>query len=96
MEKQNTLCILYAEKDKIAAFAKSNTITCNKVKLDMCFVFKASLDNVQEQASLLLNDQDRMARDEISICFNCREPKEELMRCSVCKLAKYCSKVDKV
>ncbi len=58
-----------------------------------CFIFKAPLEDVSEEAKKLLNDADLTSRDEKQECFSCRAKVKDIKKCSGCNLAKYCSRV---
>jgi hypothetical protein len=76
--------ILYAEKQEKTLIVEEN--------MDSCFVFKANLIDLCEEAKQLLNDADMNSRKEQSACFGCGVICENISRCASCKLAKYCSK----
>ena len=81
-----TIAVLYAQRD----FVSEN---CVMTKPDSCFVFKESLQDVKIEAEKLLNDADLISRNEMQECFGCGVQCRDILRCSGCKLAKYCSKV---
>lgn len=80
----HTVAILYAEKyDKMQVVVDD---------LDSCFVFKSDIVDVSDEGKYLLDDADCNAKKEKSSCFGCGITCERIMRCSNCKLAKYCSR----
>ena len=88
----NTLAILYPEKKTFLDMSEG----IREENLDACFIFNSSLKNVQDEAQKMLKNADREANaneNEHSECFNCGVKAEKLSRCSVCKIANYCSKV---
>jgi len=87
----NTLAILYPEKKTFLDMSEG----IREENLDACFIFNSSLINVQDEAQKMLKNADREANaneNEHSECFNCGVKAEKLSRCSVCKIANYCSK----
>ncbi len=60
--------------------------------MDSCFVFKANLIDLFQEAMHLLNDADMNSKNEKAACFGCGVICENISRCGNCKLAKYCSK----
>jgi hypothetical protein len=69
------------------------SLLINYTNFSRCFIFNASLKKVFREAYLLLNDADSKYLNETPECFTCGIKKNDLLRCSSCKLAKYCSKV---
>lgn len=84
----HTLAILYAEKKSFL----DGTQGIRQENLDSCFVFKAPLQMVQDEASKLLNSADFNFKGQVQECFGCGVRKENISRCGNCKLACYCSK----
>ena len=90
LREDYTLAILYPEKKTFM----DGTQGIREENLDFCFVFKANLDDLREEAQKLLNDFDGKSKDAYeSSCFTCGVKKVSMNQCSKCKLAKYCSKV---
>ncbi len=51
---------------------------------------------MQSEAEKLLNDADLTARkEELLTCFGCGLKCKDIKKCGGCKLAKYCSQVEK-
>ena len=86
IKKNNTAVILYAYKHDLPNLVGTE-------HLNSCYIFKASLDIVKKEAFKLLNDADMKSQNEPSSCFECGKISDSISRCSICKLAKYCSKV---
>lgn len=90
LQEENTLAILYPEKKTF--FDGSEGI--REENLDSCFIFKANLKDLQEEAQKLLNDFDSKKKGPYeSTCFTCGIKKKSMNQCGKCKLAKYCSRV---
>ena len=86
-----TMCILYPEKKIFLDFTEG----IRQEHLDLCFIFLANLETVQNEAQKLLNDADTAAANGVqeSECFTCGTKKAKMSRCGNCGLARYCSKV---
>ena len=86
LERGNTLVILSPQ-------VAGRHIMINMVNFEECFIFKASLRNVLDEADKLLRDATLVERPaEVAKCFGCGS-KEGTLKCTGCKLAKYCSQV---
>ena len=70
-------------------------LAINYANVGKCFIFKAPLRQVLKEAMCLLRDADSKHLNQLQECFGCGIKREGLLRCSKCKLAKYCSKVCK-
>ncbi len=81
------MAILYAEKTCFPDGKEG----IKQQQLNNCFIFKAPLSKVQEEAQKLLDNADANNVNEIESCFECSKKMEGLKQCSKCKLAKYCS-----
>lgn len=84
----NTIVVLYPEKKTFMDL----TTGIRQENLANCFIFKAPLKFLQEEAQHLLNSADSNSNGTDSECFGCCIKSKNLSTCSVCKLAKYCSK----
>jgi hypothetical protein len=87
LQPNNTLAILYPERKVFLDMTEG----IREENLDSCFIFKAPLKIVQEEAQKLLNNADMVGVEKQ--CFNCGLKSERLSHCANCKLANYCSKV---
>lgn len=89
----HTLCILYPERKTFGDLTEG----IREENLDSCYVFNATLKEVEQEAQKLLNDADVLTplageAQQVPVCFNCGVKSEKLSHCGACKLAKYCSK----
>ncbi len=88
-----TLAVLYPEVKK----DENNSPEIHVTDLSRCFVFNASLPMVKHEAHMLMEDANQNRQD--SKCFCCgisnakfTDKTMSMLRCSSCKLAKYCSR----
>lgn len=88
IKKGNTAVCLYAYKYE-ENFTDIKTAGKN---LDHLYIFKAPLKILLEEGYKILNDWDSREMNQMPVCFECGQTSETLSRCTVCKLAKYCSK----
>lgn len=86
----NTICIMYPDRKIFLDMTEG----IRQEDLENCFVFDLNLEELQSEAQKLLDCADSIAKLEpLSTCFSCGQLKEDLSRCSCCRLAKYCNKV---
>ncbi len=70
-----------------------DTIMINFTNYDNCLVLKSSISNVFHEAELLLKNADTKVTGDLFECHECNLKANNLLACSSCKLARYCSKV---
>lgn len=85
IQKENTMAILYCEKKTL----NGEMVICQEV-LDCCYIFKANLEQIEREASKLLDLMDSKHLNKQPVCFNCGSQKEDLIECDKCKMALYC------
>ncbi len=90
MQPGNTMAILYAERKTFLDLSEG----VREEDLDSCYIFKANIQDVFNEANKLLKDADlRSSKNLVLECFGCGLKTDKILRCSNCHLAKYCSKV---
>jgi hypothetical protein len=89
LKEGNTLAILYAEKH---FESKLNSEVVLVKELDNCFIFKSEMLKLKLEANKLLKNADLEINGKLSECGGCGLRYTSLSRCSVCKIAKYCSR----
>jgi hypothetical protein len=84
----NSIVILYAEQE--ARHKENKLVVVNNP--DHCYIFNAPFLDIQGEAEKLLNSSDMINEKKELDCFGCGVKTKDLMRCSGCRLAQYCSK----
>ena len=89
IKKGNTIAILYAERKTFLDLTQG----IRQEILETCYIFNGSMDEVKNEAQLLLKNADLKQKPNNEECFGCGSKSQELKQCGNCHLAKYCSTV---